>query len=202
MKILLASVLLLLASTPGLAAAAPAPGMPTSPQVADNAERLELARQFVALSQPASDLFDMVRQSAKAAAAEQIDPDADEAERAEVEKRIEMLLAKVEPKFNARRPAIVEAYAQAYARQFSAVELGAMVAFGSSAAGKHYLSSTVAIETDPVVAVANQSLSDTLFSVLDDYRKQSCAEHAQQRVAMGDKTAVCPLTKADESRSL
>ena len=201
MKILLASISLLLTSSAGLAAEPAATARLTTAQVIANAERLELARQFVALSQPAGDILDMIRESALYAASEQLGPDADDATRAEVEQNVDRVLAKFTPKFEAQRPAILDAYAQAYARQFTTEELRVLVAFGSSAAGKHFLASTVDIETDPVVATANKLLSDALLPVLDEFKKDACAQHAAQRVAMGEK-AVCPLSEADESRSL
>jgi len=149
MKILLASISLLLTSSAGLAAEPAATARLTTAQVIANAERLELARQFVALSQPAGDILDMIRESALYAASEQLGPDADDATRAEVEQNVDRVLAKFTPKFEAQRPAILDAYAQAYARQFTTEELRVLVAFGSSAAGKHFLASTVDIETDP-----------------------------------------------------
>jgi hypothetical protein len=202
MKILFASLSLLLASSAGLAANPPAATAAASTPVAADAERLDLARRFVALSQPVKGLLDMMREAARSSAQAQLDPDAGEAERAELEKGIDQIFIKLEPKFAAERPAIVEAYAQAYARQFSTDELQAMVAFGASPAGQHYLSSTVDIETDPPVLKANESLSNAMMSVMDEVRTESCAKRAAERLAMGDKNAHCPLAKGDEARSL
>ena len=202
MKILFASLSLLLASTAALAADPPAAPAPAAVQAAPDAERIDLARRFVALTQPVAGMLDMMREAARGSAEAQLDPDADEAERAALQKSVDQVFAKLEPRFMAQQPAIGEAYAQAYARQFSADELGAMVAFGASPAGQHYLASTVDIETDPLVAEANQSLSDAMLSVMDDIRKESCAARAAERLAIGDMKASCPLAKADETRSL
>lgn len=77
-----------------------------------------------------------------------------------------------------------------------------MVAFASSPAGRHYLSSMVDIESDPLVLEANQSLSDEMLSVIDDIRKEGCAERAAAKLAMGDTKAACPLAKGGDERSL
>jgi len=54
-------------------------------------------------------------------------------------------------------PVLMEAMIQAYARELSAAELGQVAEFARTPAGRHYLSRSSAIMSDPAVAAANRT---------------------------------------------
>jgi hypothetical protein len=88
----------------------------------------------------------------------------------------------VMPIINAHMPQIMSAMATAYIHEFSLPELKEIHAFAATPAGKHYLSRSLAIAGDPVIATANKAYltdlsaamrneSAALRDQLDDYFK-------------------------------
>ncbi|MCY7280167.1 MAG: DUF2059 domain-containing protein [Sphingomonas bacterium] len=126
----------------------------------------------------------------------------DEGERAAATDKAAGLLAKLEPGIRARIPTVMEAYARAFAAKFTAEQLRELVAFASTPTGRHFLASVDALDSDPGVTDAASTLTDDLVPVIMEFQKQACAERAQQRIAMGDKKAVCPLSQDKQTRSL
>ena len=43
-------------------------------------------------------------------------------------------------------------------------------------------------------------MMEAIAPVMEQYRREKCAEHTAQRIAAGDKKATCPLSKAAETR--
>lgn len=200
MKLVSGSLLVALVSSAAWAAApqAPAPVTASQPAAAAPASKIELARRFVALTIPPDAMIDSMREGARkmtAALEEQFgdgdNPGADQG--------LDKFFAKLEPRIRAQMPAILEAQAQAYAREFSQGELEQLVGFAQSPAGRHYLGSLDAVEQDPAVAAASSALWNDISSALKDAAKEMCAQKAAQRLAAGDKKATCPLSQADET---
>jgi hypothetical protein len=104
--------------------------------------------------------------------------------------RIQEIIQLMEPKVREHLPRINDARAQVYARNFSAEELGQLIAFVQSSAGKRYLSGMYDIESDPLIEAASQELMDSL----QDISKEQCQKRAAQRYAAGDTEAKCPLS--------
>ncbi len=113
--------------------------------------------------------------------------------------RLDKFLARLEPRIRAQMPAILEAQAQAYAREFSQGELEQLVGFAQSPAGRHYLSGSDAVEADPAVVAASQALWADISAVLQNEAKEMCAQKVAHRLAAGDKKATCPLSQSNDT---
>lgn len=201
MKILLTSVSIALATTT-LAAAAPGIAQPANAEssaepAAPSAERIALARRFVTLARPAEELVEGIRASFGHAALGEIE---NEADRVAAERRLNRLFARFEPKVREHEPAIVEAYALAYAREFSVEELRHMVAFGESPTGRRFLAKVTSLSTEEAVMDAQMQLMEDLAPTIEDLQKEMCAEKAEQLIAAGDTKAKCPLSEPDTAQ--
>ena len=197
MKLVLTSIAVALASSPVAAAAPPEPARAEAAQPA----KIELARLFVELTMPADQFIAVMRTSAKMVAAADFEDSGDEAAKTAADRQVDELIAAAEPKVRQWLPNIFEAYASAYAREFSAEELAQMVAFAESPAGRHYLSGSEFLEGDPGVAAANDSLKKELTAIIESTAKEMCAKRAAKRLAAGDAKAKCPLSPASETRA-
>jgi hypothetical protein len=132
------------------------------------------------------------------AIAMQFAADSDEESATEAKSKVDHALAKLEPTMRAQLPKLFEAYAQAYAREFSDSELRDMIAFASTSGGKHYLAHREFVLGDPSVVQAQQEMNEAMKPALFELQKEACAEHTAQRIAAGDKNAKCALAdKAD-----
>lgn len=74
-----------------------------------------------------------------------------------VDRKIQGMPERLAPLLNKHLPSIRAAMACGYVREFSSQELKEISAFAGSPAGKHYLSRSVAMISDPTVVVANQA---------------------------------------------
>ena len=123
----------------------------------------------------------------------------DEAVLTEAQAGLDAYLDRLEPKVREKMPRLVESYAQAYAREFSAEELQHMIDFADSPTGRHYLNGYAKLESDEQVVDAMSDLMEGLTPALEDIQREMCAEKAAQRVAMGDTKAQCPLAAAADT---
>jgi hypothetical protein len=205
MKLLSGSLLVTLVSTTAWAAAPTAPAPAPAPAAAQaapgvSAERIDLARRYVALGN--SDDFMQGMRAVMMRSANRVE-NADD--KAQAEKFFERVFVLAGPKIQARMPAVLEAQAQAYAREFSAAELKDMIAFVGTPTGRHYLARGAAVESDPAILDAQMGVWEDLTPIMEqvgnDMAKDACAKKAAARVAMGDKKATCPLAKAAETRA-
>lgn len=197
MKFLLASLSIALA-TSTLATAAPTGSAPAEAPAASN-QKLDLARQFIALSNPAGDMMGVIRESALMTFAELADDPEEEAVQKEAERRVDAILARAEPTIKKRMPEVLEAYAQVYAREFSAEELEQLIIFARTPAGRHYIARMAFLDMDPAILDANQALTDELTPIMQQVTRELCAERAAQRLAAGDAKAKCPLSEEPET---
>lgn len=202
MKLVSGSLLVALVSSAAWAAApqaaAPAPAPVQQPAAAAPASKIELARRFVALTIPPDAMIESMRESARQVTAK-LEEQLGDGDTPGAQARLDKFLAKLEPRIHARMPAILEAQAQAYSREFSQSELEQLVGFAQSPAGRHYLLGLDAVELDPAVVAAQQGLMADISSALKDEAKEMCAKKAAQRLAAGDKKATCPLSEGDET---
>jgi hypothetical protein len=206
MKLVSGSLLVALASTAAIAAApnpsapAAAPAPTAQAATAASAERLELARRYVALGNSDDLMQEMRAIMMRSASAEAESPD----DQAAANRFFDQVFVLAAPKIRERMPTVLEASAQAYAREFSAAELRDMIAFAETPTGKHYLARGAAVETDPAILDAHmgiwQDLAPIMQQVGTDMAKEACAKKAAARVAAGDKKATCPLAKAAETQ--
>ena len=207
MKLVSGSLLITLASTAAIAAAppsapAPAPAAQVAPAV-DAGERLELARKFVSITVTEDRFAGFMRvfamQGVMDSQADDLDGGSPEAVRAKFGTEVDKMVARFMAPVHAKMPILKEAYAHAYAREFSADELRTMTTFAESSAGHHYLSNQAFAMEDPAVVAANAEIQQSMEPVLEGLRREACAKKAAARVAAGDKKATCPLAKAAET---
>ena len=199
MKLVMSSLLVAVASS-ALVAAVPAQADPTPTKVeAVSPERLELARRFMAVTDT-TDIMDSYREMLFQTVAAAGD-DLDDAGKADAQQRIDRYLTLAAPTIRAGEPALIEAYAKAYAREFSADELRQLVVFAQTPAGRHYIDRYNFLLMAPEIVDAQRKLADELAPVMEKLGKEMCAEKAAQRVAMGDTNAKCPLAAAAETKA-
>ena len=192
--------LALLFAAPALSAAAPATQAPMAEPAPPSIERQMLARQFVGLIISTDQILEGVRAMAsvpmdcgcdrKASMTKAEEAAADE----QAEKDTKEFLALLEPKLRERVPNIMEAYAQYYAREFSADELKQMLAFAQSPVGHHYLYNQFKVQADPAVLIQQEGFMLDLLPAMQEFQKRKCQEHTAQLIAAGDKNAKCALT--------
>ena len=188
-------------------AAAPAPAEPAAAPALlappPAIERQMLARRYVSLAVSPDQFLDMFRSGLAAGVSEgcSCGDDKKQATKAEADARMKHFLALYEPKVRERLPNLMEAYATVYAREFSADDLKAMIAFAQSPAGQHYLARMPVIETDPIVQMQVEGFMLDLAPIMRQLEKEDCAEHTAQRIAAGDKNAKCPLADKAETQA-
>jgi len=199
MKLISGSLLVALVSSAAWAAApqpaAPAPAETTQAEdAAPSGERLTLARRFIGMTISADEFMDTVRTSAlQTVSAKMVAADY-KGDPSKIEAEVDRFVAKMEPAIRAQIPNVTEAYAQAYAREFSASELNQLIAFGQSPAGKHYIARADFMDADPAVLEAQQGIAEAMIPMLQEMQKEACAKRAAARIAAGDKKATCPLS--------
>jgi len=208
MKLVSGSLLVTLVSTTAWAAAptaSPAPA-PVAAQSAPadavpSPERLALARQFVGANLNEDQFFDIMQAGALDSAGRLAasSNDGKDVSPEMIEAGVSKLMTKVRPAVHAQMPRLLDAYAAAYAREFSADELQAMIAFSQTPAGRHYLARADVVESDPAIMDASMAIMEALGPALQDMAKEACAKHTAERIAAGDKKATCPLAKAAET---
>jgi hypothetical protein len=161
----------------GPAPAGPAPAAPA----ATSAETLALARELVATAYPEERRFAMFSATADALngqirnswmGALNNDPGA----KAIVERRLDRFLVEGKKVLAAHIPALMDAYAQAYAREFSRDELAQLIVFARSPAGGHFFLRSAAIISDPAFAAANQSYLRDIQPLMNVMREELTTE--------------------------
>lgn len=208
MKLISGSLLVTLVSTAAWAAAPTAPEPAPAPSAAQQApaaalspERLALAQQFVSLTIPPQKAADSFRLFEMEAATRYATAFYDEGDNAEIQAAVYRVLNKLEPTLQAQMPQVLDAYAHAYAKAYSADELKTMVAFAGTSAGQRLLSQPSVLDGDWGVVAARQRVANAITPTLQEMAKDACAKRAADRVAMGDTKATCPLAKAAETQA-
>lgn len=180
-----------LSAGPGFAASGVEGEGPVDPAVlAARAEALELARQYVAVLEVDA-YVDALKATARMSAG--LDQIEDAAMRATAEQAFGRVLDRATPRMRDKVPALYEAYAHAYAREFSAQELRELIAFNESPVGRHFHAVFAKFEDDAAVHSANRRLMDELRPIMDDFAREMCSERAAKRVAAGDTKAKCSM---------
>jgi Uncharacterized protein conserved in bacteria (DUF2059) len=201
MKLLLS--LALLAGASALSAAPQA--VPTVQPAADPAppslERQELGRRFIALAVSPDDYLATMREGMVQGIRERLGANPDDETRAETDKFMTRFLALYEPKVRERLPLVLEAYAQVYAREFSADELRDMIAFAQTPAGRHYFARHIRLDGDPAVIMQEEGVQNEALPIMQQMEKEQCQARTAQRIAAGDKKAHCPLADKPDTQA-
>jgi hypothetical protein len=208
MKLISGSLLVTLVSTTAWAAAPAAPAPTPAPAAAQEApaaalppERLKLARQFVDLTITQQKAADSFRGFEMEAATRYATAFYDEGDDAGIHGAVYRVLNELEPTLQSQMPQLLDAYARAYAREYSVDELKTMVTFAGSSAGMRFLSQPNVLDGDWGVVAARQRVANSIVPTLQGMEKDVCAKRAAERFAMGDRKATCPLAKAAETRA-
>lgn len=200
MKPIAGSLLIIAACS--LYAAVPASAEPVTASAAASAaeeapspERLELARRFIAASLPTDETIENIRAGFLGSASEELMAMDDRAERDAATAKMDAVFTRFEPKLREALPQVLEANSQAYAREFTADELRQMAAFAESPVGRHYNLAKQNLAMSPDVVRAQYMLLQGVGPMIEELRREACAERTAKRIAMGDKKATCPLAK-------
>jgi len=163
-----------------LAASAPSAAAPVTSPPADQPAKLAEANAIIEIMFPpaerertfdklAADLAGQFRAGMPASAS------TDPGFKAIVDQYLDRALQLQKPLLRKHLPAMFEAMALAYTREFSITELRNIHAFAETPAGRHYLSRSTAILSDPAVAKVNsemiadaQKLSMALITEMKD----------------------------------
>lgn len=180
--------LALAAAQPALAAA-PAAGDPRPVDAAVDAQALGLARQFVAIAEQGR--VEAMLAGLRIGVASGLDAMEAGPQRASFERELDKAIAAAEPELKRQAPMMMEVYAQAYARAYSAAELRELIAFASSPAGRRYLTDNSAVEMDEAVSEAEMEMQNQLMPLFGKIAKMMCEHKAAAQFAGGDKTAKC-----------
>lgn len=202
MKPIAGSLLILAACS--LYAVVPASAQPVAAQTAaameaPSPERLDLARKFISVSLPADDTIENIRAGFLGSASADLMEVEDKAEREAATAKMDAVFTRFEPKLRELLPQFLEANAQAYAQEFSADELRQMLAFAESPTGRHYTAQKQMLGMSPDVVRAQYQLIHGIEPMVEELRRQACAERTAKRIAMGDKKATCPLARKSDT---
>lgn len=190
----IASLLVIATFAVPVAAEAPVAKEPTSASI--DSERMALARQFLSATYSEQTFFDLVKGSSRSAA-EAFAGSVTDDEAGKINARLDRYLKAAEPIIRKHASLILEVHAAAIARAYTTAELRELVAFASSPIGKKYLTTSDGTDADPAVMAAYMDMHEEMQPLMLDIQKAECAAAAQQRLALGDKSARCPL--ADDS---
>jgi hypothetical protein len=186
-----------------LCGAAPPPAIqsaqPLAQQAAASPEKIGLARQFVNLALPPERYMELMRAGAASGLANSLAGLKDEDAQTEGKADLDRFFARLEPVMKAQLPVLSEAYASAYAREYSAAELQQMIAFAQTPAGQHYLSRRDFVDLDPAVLEVQMKMFESFAPLMKQIQKEQCQAHTAQRIAAGDKNAKCPLADKAET---
>lgn len=168
-------------------------GSAAKTQVEPDSQALTLARQLIAEAMP-GDIHEqawveVLRQDLQS----KLPKDLTEAQRTVLAGEADRAISLALPGIRQQLPILNEAYAQAYARLFSAEDLRQILAFTMSPVGKRYVSNGSAILMDPAVQEANRKMSESVVGTFDDSAKVACQKKAAERLAAGDSDAKCPF---------
>lgn len=187
---------LLMVSTVTAPAVADVTSNPAASSLPAEADPMSLARQFLSITYSGDSFYNTLKETSLAAAEAFSEADGD-ADVAKINDRIERYLKAAEPIIRKHASLILEIEAASMARTYSPSELRELVAFASSTTGKKYLTTTDGTQADPAVMGAYMKMHEEMQPLLLELQKTECAAKAQQRLAMGDKNAHCPLADED-----
>ena len=143
-------------------------------------DAMNLARELVTLIYPLSDSVDYLRTSWS----QSLDSIENVSMRTRVKQEYERSLNRIEQQ---------EAYATAYAREFTASELRELITFSKTPAGRHFVSDLEFADYDEAVLDANYAMSEEMEPIMYELQKVLCAEKTKARIAQGETDAKCPM---------
>lgn len=152
-------------------------------------DAMNLARELVTLIYPLSDSVDYLRTSWS----QSLDSIENVSMRSRVKQEYERSLNRIEQVMSAHFPVMQEAYATAYAREFTASELRELITFSKTPAGRHFVSDLEFADYDEAVLDANYAMSEEMEPIMYELQKVLCAEKTKARIAQGETDAKCPM---------
>lgn len=163
----------------------PAFAQVNAPAAALPAERdpaaLATAREIIRLGYPEerrlamfSGVLDTLVGQMKSAVMSQLDNDP--GAKAIVEHSVDRTLQSSKGVLAKHIPAFMDAYAQAYSREFTPAELDEILAFVKTPAGAHFFSRSPSMMADPAVAAANTAYMRELEPLIGQMREQMLKE--------------------------
>lgn len=190
--LLAAAAVLLAAASPIPCQAQGAPATPATAAPAPDPERLAIAREIIALGFPPATRPAMLTRASEALMTQMRDGllrSIGSVPEPELQRILDRHLERVRTatrEFNGDgAPAIFEATARAYARNFSHDDLVQIRAFVSTSAGANYLQRSAELLSDPDVAEANRAHMARAFGLmqplLEEFRREVDAYVAAQR---------------------
>ena len=189
--------LMVLAASAGLLFTSPALAEPANlgtqcVQTPQNAEAFKLANQIVETMIPADQGETIMRQMMTAVMA-QMDGSwsadiSDPGMQAILDRRKKQLPDLFMPLIKKHLPSLKAAIACAYTHEFSVEELREVGAFAASPSGKHYLSRSAAILSDPAVAESNRAYFAEAKVLLDEFAEDIAADVTAYRAKKDKKS--------------
>lgn len=175
------------ASPPAANAAAPAPDV----------ERLRLGREIIDLGFPAEmregmflgSVDSMLGQVRKVQLAQFANAPA---VKALLDEAIDGMIAQIKPIITRNIPMFMEAYAKAYAREFTREELSELRAFVATPTGRHFMARSTQILDDPDFKAANEAYLREVNPVMQNGQKallDKLLTHFRDHPPQGGKTS-------------
>jgi hypothetical protein len=168
---------LLGASAPAISAPQPQPAPPAAAPV--DPASLALARQILTIGIPPekrvqmfSSIIDSISDQARKSM-EALPFAKDKDFKALMDRSTQRMWGEMKPIMTAALPDIFESMARAYAREFSADDLNAMLAFARTPAGQHFFERSPLILKDPDVQAANQRMSAQMLTKLPEIMREN-----------------------------
>jgi hypothetical protein len=182
-------------SSPALAATEPNGPAPfaesgASSESEPSREALQLARQFVALLYPAEqqdDWIELLREGPPE------DFMQNAALRTSLKKDAEKAAAKLTKITERRLPALMDAYAHSYAREYSEGELRDLIAFAITPTGRHFMYDMDFADDDPAVTAVQAEMGEEMAPIIEGLQKAMCQAATEVRVAAGETDAKCSM---------
>ena len=172
-------------ATPAVAAPAPAAPATASPAPVDPAPvdpaALATAREIIRIGFPEDRRAAMFGNATDALSTQMRatmmrDLDNNPGAKAIVDRHLDAYLAKGKLVLAAHIPALMDAFAVAYAHEFSRAELADLLAFVRTPTGVHFLTRSASLLSDPAVAAANSAYLRELQPLIGRMRDEMLAE--------------------------
>jgi hypothetical protein len=200
MKLLAISIALALGSSAAVAAAPDASLGADEAAIPFTTERIELARRFVASGNTSSDQYaEVMLADADEMIAALIEEYEGDPRQQKISLAMNKMLTRAQARVRALVPHLIEASAQAYAREFSEDELRQLVTFAESPAGRHYIGEFETIQQDPAVAAVYEELWSTMDEITEEVGKELCTRSHDVQIALGEGEA-CPYAEESVTR--
>lgn len=182
---------------PAWAQAPAAPDATPAPAPTPDAERLRLGREIIDLGFPAKmregmffgSVDSMLGQLRKVQFAQFAN---DPAVKALLDEAIDGMVAEIKPIIRRNIPMFMDAYARAYAREFTREELVELRAFVATPTGRHFMARSTHVLEDPDFKAANEAYLRELNPIMQNGQKallDKLLTHFREHPPQGGKTS-------------